>query len=62
MSITINTPAELDELPTGSEVEDAEGDTGLKIAGSVFAVPGFEQPVRSDFFDYPVIVRGLGPA
>ncbi|MYT31723.1 MULTISPECIES: hypothetical protein [unclassified Streptomyces] len=62
MSTTINSPAELDELPDGSEFEDAEGDSGLKASGFVYLVPGFAQPVRSDFFAYPVSVKGIGAA
>ncbi|MGW1259688.1 hypothetical protein ACWD5Q_32050 [Streptomyces sp. NPDC002513] len=62
MSTTINSPAELDELLDGSEFEDAEGDSGLKVNGLAYLVPGFARPVRSDFFAYPVSVKGIGTA
>ncbi|PPT14837.1 hypothetical protein [Streptomyces cinnamoneus] len=57
----VRTPAILDQLPIGTEVQDSDGDSGTKTADG-FTVPGWKTPLDADWFNYPVTVLNPTPA
>ncbi|MEU7643323.1 hypothetical protein [Streptomyces huasconensis] len=52
----IGNPVVLDELPVGTEIRDADGDTGTKTHDGAWEVTGFPVPLDSDWFTFPVEV------
>ncbi|MEU9044134.1 hypothetical protein AB0D63_21035 [Kitasatospora sp. NPDC048343] len=57
----VRNPAILDQLPVGTEVQDADGDSGTKTADG-FTVLGWKTPLDADWFTYPVSVLNPTPA
>ncbi|MFE2104344.1 hypothetical protein ACFXAF_00495 [Kitasatospora sp. NPDC059463] len=53
-------PLILKYLPEGTEIEDADGDTGTKI-GDGFAVAGWRHPLDADWFTMPATVIDPAP-
>ncbi|AKY03365.1 hypothetical protein FDI81_gp58 [Streptomyces phage Hydra] len=53
---TLNEVAEIQELPVGSKIVDADGDTGEKLTNGEWWVPGFGME-DSWFFTLPVEVE-----
>ncbi|MFF9644764.1 hypothetical protein [Kitasatospora aureofaciens] len=51
----VRNSAILDQLPVGTEVQDADGDSGTKTADG-FTVAGWRTPLDADWFTYPVTV------
>ncbi|WP_236246505.1 hypothetical protein [Streptomyces sp. CC210A] len=52
----IEEPAVLDALPAGTEVRDADGDTGTKTRDGSWKVAGFPWGLDPDWFTFPVRV------
>ncbi|MFJ9158717.1 hypothetical protein ACIRPS_18185 [Streptomyces griseoviridis] len=52
----IGSPAVLDELPAGTEVQDADGDSGTKTRDGGWKVVGFGWALDPDWFRFPVHV------
>lgn len=52
----IEEPAVLDVLPVGTEVRDADGDTGTKTRDGSWKVAGFPWGLDPDWFTFPVRV------
>lgn len=52
----IGSPAVLDELPAGTEVRDADGDSGTKTRDGGWKVVGFGWALDPDWFRFPVHV------
>ncbi|NEA50424.1 hypothetical protein [Streptomyces sp. SID10815] len=50
----IHTPAVLDALPAGTEVRDADGDSGIKTRDGGWKVVGFGWALDPDWFRFPV--------
>ncbi|MFJ1932657.1 hypothetical protein ACIOGZ_08285 [Kitasatospora sp. NPDC088160] len=57
----VHSPAILGELPEGTVIRDADGDTGTK-AGDGFAVVGWRYPLAPEWFAMPATVVGPPPA
>ncbi|OII68304.1 hypothetical protein [Streptomyces sp. CC77] len=57
----IGHPAVLDELPAGTEIRDADGDTGTKTDDGAWEVIGFPVALDSDWFTFPVEVVNPTP-
>ncbi|MGW2539647.1 hypothetical protein ACWC5I_01900 [Kitasatospora sp. NPDC001574] len=57
----VHDPTILGQLPEGTEIRDADGDAGTKVA-SGFAVAGWRYPREAGWFTLPVTVVGPPPA
>lgn len=57
----IDTPAILDELSAGTEVRDADGDTGIKTNDGAWQVIGYGWALDADWFTFPVAVINPTP-
>lgn len=58
---TIEGPAILDALPAGTEIRDADGDTGTKTGDGAWKVIGFAWDLDPDWFSFPVQVINPTP-
>ncbi|ANT41063.1 hypothetical protein BI024_gp59 [Streptomyces phage Nanodon] len=52
----INDFNSIESLPIGTEVVDADGDTGIKLNATEWSVTGFYERQTSSFFTLPVTV------
>ncbi|MFI1799825.1 hypothetical protein ACH427_21070 [Streptomyces sp. NPDC020379] len=57
----IGHPLVLDELPAGTEIRDADGDTGTKTRDGAWKVIGFPVTLDPDWFTFPVEVVNPTP-
>ncbi|MFF4701064.1 hypothetical protein [Streptomyces chattanoogensis] len=57
----IGHPVVLDELPAGTEIRDADGDTGTKVQDGAWKVIGFPVALDPDWFRFPVEVVNPTP-
>jgi len=60
-TLLIDSPAVLDELPAGTEIRDADGDTGTKTREGAWKVIGFAWDLDPDWFAFPVRVINPTP-